>query len=176
METMLIELKARLSSLISTRKKIITLGGVVEGVFHQTDTYFNTSHGRLKIREIKNQSVSRLIYYEREDIPKLKKSDVVLYDTKDPDDLKLILDSAFGIKVIVKKKREIYNIEGTQIHLDLVKGLGIFIEFERPITNLPDDEKVLQGLMEELNIMKEDLLTYSYSDMLLGNSYSHGEI
>ena len=99
METMLIELKARLSSLISTRKKIITLGGVVEGVFHQTDTYFNTSHGRLKIREIKNQSVSRLIYYEREDIPKLKKSDVVLYDTKDPDDLMLVSNSSQAPRV-----------------------------------------------------------------------------
>ena len=52
----------------------------------------------------------------------------------------------------------------------MVEGLGTFIEFERPVTDLSEDKKVLEALMEELDVEADDLVTVSYSDLKLGNA------
>ncbi len=64
------------------------------------------------------------------------------------------------------KEREIYVLEGTQIHLDNVQNLGTYIEFERKITDASRDREVLEELMKKLQIQEEDLIQGSYSDLL----------
>jgi predicted adenylyl cyclase CyaB len=167
MDITLIELKARISDLESKKKKILELGGKMDDTYYQIDTYFNSPKGRLKLREVEGQARAKLIYYERVDIPNPKESNVTIYETNDPSILKELMNSILGTKVIVMKKREIYNYEGTQIHLDFLEELGTFIEFERPLTKLPQDRLVLQELMHALNVKQEDLVTGSYSDLIM---------
>ena len=161
----MIELKATLGSLSNARDKINAMGAHKQGTFRQVDTYFNVHTGRLKLREVDGEPTSQLVYYDREDIPDLKESDIIILETDDPESLKAILRRALGIMVIVTKQREIYHHHGTQIHLDRVEDLGTFIEFERPITDLPEDRKNLEELMERLTIKPGDLITGSYSDL-----------
>jgi predicted adenylyl cyclase CyaB len=165
MNSRLIEMKATLRSLIPARDKINAMGAHKHGTYRQVDTYFNVHTGRLKLREIDGEPTSMLVYYDREDIPDIKESDIIILETDDPEALKAILQRSLGIKVIITKQREIYRHQGTQIHLDNVEDLGTYIEFERPITDLPEDRKNLEELMEKLTIKPGDLITGSYSDL-----------
>ncbi len=170
MKSNLIEIKARVSSLDPIREKILSWGAMLQGTYLQTDTYFNTASDRLKMRRVAGEPTALLIYYDREDIPDPKQSDILIVETGEPETLKAILGRSIGVKVTVEKTREIYQHQGTQVHLDEVEGLGTFIEFERHITDLPEDRRVLEDLMEELNIKAEDLVTVSYSDLKLENT------
>ena len=170
MKSNLIEIKARVGSLDPIREKIESWGTVIQGTYMQTDTYFNTASDRLKMREVEGESTAMLIYYDREDIPDPKQSDILIVETEEPETLKAILARSIGVKVTVEKTREIYQHQGTQVHLDEVDDLGTFIEFERPVTNLPADRRVLESLMEELDVKAEDLVTVSYSDLKLENT------
>ncbi len=167
MKSNLIEIKARVKSLDPIREKIESWGTRFQGTYLQTDTYFNTASDRLKMREVEGEPTAMLIYYDREDIPDPKQSDILIVETGEPETLKAILGRSIGVKVTVEKTREIYQHQGTQVHLDMVEGLGTFIEFERPITDLPEDRKVLEVLMNELDIEAGDLVTVSYSDLKL---------
>ncbi len=158
-------MKATLRSLTTARDKINAMGAHKQGTYRQVDTYFNVHTGRLKLREIDGEPTSKLVYYEREDTPDLKMSDILILETPDPDTLKAILQRSIGVKVTITKQREIYQHQGTQIHLDNVEDLGTFIEFERPITDLPEDRETLKELMEKLEIRPGDLITGSYSDL-----------
>lgn len=167
MKSNLIEIKARVSSLDPIREKILSWGTMLQGTYVQSDTYFNTVSDRLKMREVDGEPTAMLIYYDREDIPDPKRSDILIVETGEPETLKAILGRSIGVKVTVEKTREIYQHQGTQVHLDEVEDLGTFIEFERPVTDLPEDRRVLEALMEELNIEADDLVTVSYSDLKL---------
>lgn len=167
MKSNLIEIKARVLSLDPIREKLLSSGTELQGTYLQTDTYFNAASDRLKMREVEGEPTAKLIYYDREDIPEPKQSDIIIVETDEPEALKAILGRSIGVKVTVEKTREIYQHQGTQVHLDSVDGLGTFIEFERPITDLPSDRRVLEVLMEKLGIGEDDLVTVSYSDLKL---------
>ena len=85
-----------------------------------------------------------------------------------------MLAGSIGIKVVVKKRREIYYINNVKFHIDEVPGLGSFVEIEAG--NMLADllqEKLKEQCdfyMKELGIKEEDLLEVSYSDMLLAGS------
>jgi len=75
------------------------------------------------------------------------------------------------VKVIVKKKREIYYIGNVKFHIDEVPGLGSFVEIEAGniLADLSQQELNAQCdfYMKELAIAQRDLVEISYSDMLL---------
>ena len=166
MKNELLELKAHAKSLDTLRKRLLDLQATYVGKFSQIDTYFNSPKGRLKIREVDSQEKTTLIYYRREDITGPKRSEIILIDIQEPESFKALFDNLLGKKVIVDKEREIYTLKGTQIHLDTVQNLGTYIEFERRITNINKDHKVLEELMKKLQIKEKDLIQGSYSDLL----------
>jgi predicted adenylyl cyclase CyaB len=95
---------------------------------------------------------------------------VSLYRTKEIKGLKDVLINALPELITVDKKREIYFIDNVKFHLDKVKGLGEFIEIEA----IGNDELERENLLEQcnyylhlFNIKDEDLVSVSYSDMLL---------
>jgi adenylate cyclase class 2 len=59
------EFKAVTQELNDLENKLLSLGPKFIGEDNQTDTYFNVSAGRLKLREGKIEN--SLIYYERQD-------------------------------------------------------------------------------------------------------------
>ena len=165
----MVELKARVDDHEVLRKKLSTMGAEHVGTFHQTDLYFRVPEGRLKLREVKDSITTELIYYEREDISGPKNDDAFILRIQQADDLKMILKQILTPLRVIEKVREIYHYKGTQIHLDTVKKLGKFIEFERQTNNYlhttENDHQILEKLMRQLDIPSCNLEVLSYSDI-----------
>lgn len=151
------------------RDILIAHGADFIGRDHQIDVYYQTPRHRLKLR--RGNIENALIAYSRSNSADPKRSDVLLYRTKDPSGLKEILDATFEIETIVDKHRDIYFIGNVKFHVDDVKGLGTFVEIEAiDETGMMSDEmlqKQCRDFMTLLDIDDEDLLTHSYSDMIV---------
>jgi len=169
-EHKMVELKARVGDHEFLRKKLSALGAEYTGTFQQSDLYFKVPEGRLKLREVENNGNVELIYYERENIAGPKSDDAFILKVQEPEDLKKILKKILTPLIVIEKVREIYQYQGTQIHLDTVKKLGKFIEFERQTADDPKsiekDQQILEKLMEKLEINPSNLETLSYSDLV----------
>ena len=144
-----------------------------KGTDLQTDTYFKVGNGRLKLRE--GNIENALIFYNRENIAGPKMSQVNLFQVnEDSDMLKQILINANGIKVVVKKKREIWFIDNVKFHIDEVEGLGSFVEIEAidkdGSLGFEKIQEQCNHYLHQFNITEENLLTHSYSDLLMNAS------
>ncbi|MBI4738241.1 class IV adenylate cyclase [Candidatus Woesearchaeota archaeon] len=165
-----IEIKARCSHLEYIRELLEFRNARFQGLDHQIDTYFRVNHGRLKLREgtIENY----LIHYRREDKEGPKQSQVILFKSDPNSSLKEILTTALGVLVIVDKKREIYWIDNVKFHLDTVQDLGNFVEIEAIDYNgTIGKDNLLQQCQQYsdlFNISQMDLVSRSYSDLLIG--------
>jgi predicted adenylyl cyclase CyaB len=167
-----VEIKARCNNPESIRQYLRYHEADFKGTDHQTDTYFNVKRGRLKLRE--GNIEKNLIYYDRSDLPGVKESHFQLVNVSDAQGLKEMLSKCLGIKIVVRKSREIYFIENVKFHIDEVAGLGSFAEIEA--SNMYQD-KGKEELHEQCNfylnqfrIRQEDLISNSYSDMLMPGS------
>jgi adenylate cyclase class 2 len=164
-----VEIKARSEDPARIRAYLQTRNAEFRGVDEQTDTYFNVPNGRLKLRE--GNIENNLIYYQRDDQAGPKSSSFDLVKVPDAAGLKKALQSATGIRVVVKKRREIYFIDNVKFHIDEVDGLGTFIEIEAG--NLTADltkEQLLEQCnryMKEMEVREADLIEKSYSDLLM---------
>ena len=172
-----IEIKARCADPAPIEAYLREHGADYRGQDHQIDTYFQTRSGRLKLRE--GAIEHSLIYYERPDQAGPKDSEVILISPP-PAEIKMLLEKANGVRVIVDKYRKIFFIDNVKFHLDQVEGLGTFVEIEA----IDQDGSIgREKLMEQcrfylkaLQIPDDDLLTASYSDMLLiRNSHLEGK-
>jgi len=147
---------------------------------HQIDTYFDVEEGRLKMRE--GNVENALVFYRRPDQGGPKVSSVFLHHfTPGPgvriqtNTVKEILKQAIGEKVVVDKQRKIFwhATQGVKFHVDEVVGLGSFVEIEviDPTGEVPEKEMqaVCQDYMDIFQVMPEDLLSCSYSDLLLSD-------
>lgn len=165
----IVELKARVDNLAEIRDKLIKHGAERVGIFHQVDTYYEVPRGRLKLREVEGKNDAALIYYERENVANPKKSSVSILTIPQPQTFKQILALIMKAKAVVDKIREIYIYQGVQVHLDTVKGLGYFVEFELATSSYMERQKKdaskLDKLREQLNINAQNLERLSYSDL-----------
>jgi predicted adenylyl cyclase CyaB len=165
----LVELKARYEDLGKARA--LLSGADRVGAFQQTDTYFALGARRLKLRAIEGTKAGQLISYERPDVGGVKESRVLLASLPDVATVREILVRTFPVKAEVRKRREIYHLQGVQVHLDTVTGLGNFIEFEMILddeSKRSGGEQQLEALRRYLQIPDEDLMASSYSDLLEG--------
>lgn len=164
-----IEVKARTTHADRIRNWLLTHSADFKGTDHQTDTYFNVAAGRLKLRE--GNIERNLIWYQRANEAGPKASYFALHPVTDSESLKAILAAVNGIKVVVKKIREIYFIANVKFHLDTVEGLGSFVEIEASNKELDiSQERLLEQCsyyQDRFGILAEDLIAKSYSDLLL---------
>lgn len=83
------------------------------------------------------------------------------------------LTAALDVLVQVDKQREIYFIDNIKFHIDVVKGLGEFVEIEasNKVGNYTESELLsqCQEYMSLFGIQDDDLISVSYSDLLLQN-------
>ncbi len=163
-----IEIKAKCPEKELIRNILKSLNAKFVGLDHQIDTYFNIQTGRLKLRE--GNIENSLIYYDREDKPGPKESNIILFKTEPNSALKKILIKTIGIKIIVDKEREIYFIENVKFHIDDVKNLGSFVEIEAiDQTGTIGRKKLLEQCQNYLDLFKIDknnLVSKSYSDLI----------
>jgi predicted adenylyl cyclase CyaB len=164
-----VEIKAKCADHSKVREILKSKSADFKGVDHQIDTYFKVNSGRLKLRE--GNIENYLIYYDRENKEGPKESKVILFKNEPNSTLKDILIRANGILVVVDKKREIYFIENVKFHIDIVKNLGSFIEIEAIDKDGSIGKDKLytqcQKYMKLLGISDKDLISDSYSDLLL---------
>jgi predicted adenylyl cyclase CyaB len=169
MQILNFEFKAKTTDLDNLEKRFLDLNPEFIGEDNQTDTYFNVTIGRLKLRE--GNIENSLIWYERENTAGAKRSNVLLYQHKPDKTLKDILIKVHGIKVIVEKKRRIYFIKNVKFHFDTIEKLGTFIEVEAIDKDGTLGLEKLKAQAEEyaifFNLKPSDYIAISYSDMLL---------
>jgi predicted adenylyl cyclase CyaB len=121
----------------------------------------------LKLRVLGDHS--QLIYYTRSDQEGPKRSDYHLTRSADPQNLKRVLELAYGIRGVVRKTRYLYLIGQTRLHLDDVEGLGQFMELEVVLEEGLTDaqgEKITEDLMAALGVERGDLVDGAYMDLL----------
>jgi adenylate cyclase class 2 len=164
-----VEIKASCKDPAFVRNYLLLHNAEFKGTDEQTDTYFNVTNGRLKLRE--GNIENNLIFYERANQAGPKGSHFNLVKVENTNGLKEVLTKSFGIKVVVKKRRDIYYIKNVKFHIDDVPGLGSFVEIEAGniLADLSQEELSEQCdfYMSEFKINPEDLIDVSYSDMLL---------
>jgi predicted adenylyl cyclase CyaB len=164
-----VEIKARYPNAEYLHEKLRELGADYKGCDHQIDTYFNCPNGRLKLRQ--GNIENSLIFYQRSNLEGPKQSNIALEKLSADSNMKTVLTEALGVKIEVDKKRHIYFIENVKFHVDEVKELGSFMEIEAiDMTGEHGLNKLTQQCeyyMQVLNIEAKNLVTHSYSDMLL---------
>lgn len=164
-----IEIKAFAKDPSFVRDYLVAHNASFKGTDNQTDTYFNVNAGRLKLRE--GTIENNLIFYNRSNQAGPKGSHFDLVKIEDAKGLKDVLEKSCGIKMIVKKRREIYYIDNVKFHIDDVPGLGSFIEIEAGniLADKTESELLTQCnfYLKEFGIKHEDMVAESYSDLLI---------
>ena len=163
-----VEIKARIESIDSIFPKAAALGdhGPVEII--QDDTFFACRTGRLKLRAFSNDE-GELIFYRRTDQIGPKESFYIVSPTTSPDTLRESLSLAYGQMGRVRKRRILFLVGRTRIHLDRVEGLGEFLELEVVLKEgeeVTTGEAVARDLMERLGIQPNQLIERAYVDLL----------
>ena len=163
-----IEIKARVNDFEGLRRRAEAASDAPVQVIPQEDTFFHTTKGRLKLRQLK-PDFAQLVYYERPDQDGPKRSNYYIYETHAPTGLKHALSLALGVRGVVNKTRYLYMAGQTRIHLDDVEGLGQFMELEvvlREGQSETEGEAIAKELMGRLGIRHEDLLEGAYMDLI----------
>lgn len=163
-----VEWKARardLAAVESCAARLAT-GGPFD--LEQDDTFFACPAGRLKLREFPSGR-GELIFYERTDAAGPKLSSYVIAPTREPAALREALGRALGVIGRVVKRRRVYLLERTRVHLDRVEGLGDFVEIE---VVLGESEPLEAAQAEALDLLRAlaipaaDLVAGAYVDLL----------
>ncbi len=163
-----IEIKARVRNFPDLQRRAETLSASPPQVLPQEDIFFATAHGRLKLRLLAPER-GQLICYTRPDQEGPKRSDYEIFETDAPEQLRAVLGAAYGIRGIVRKTRYLYLVGQTRLHLDLVEGLGAFVELEVILQDGQSEAEaraIAEDLMQKLNISRADLLEGAYIDLL----------
>ena len=164
-----IEIKARCASFDPIRRILQQEGADFRGIDEQTDTYFESKRGMLKLREATLPYERGLMHYQRKQQKSTTLSDITIYLATDDAILKEVLTKSLQTVGTVKKRRELYTIDNVKFHLDTVMRLGTFIEIEAQDTHgLIDSRTLLRQCtfyMKMLGIQEQDLLQESYKDL-----------
>lgn len=169
-----IEIKARVDNLSQLAERVAAMAKEPAEEIYQDDTFFNCSQGRLKLRVLSEQN-AELIFYRRQDQAGPKQSFYLRSATTQPTTMRESLTLAYGSVGRVIKKRTLYRIGRTRVHLDEVEKLGSFMELEVVMTEQDNDlDKAINEaklLMESLNIHASQLIECAYIDLLANNHH-----
>jgi adenylate cyclase class IV len=161
-----LEFKARLLDLAPALRTAADLGAVDAGELRQIDAYFRVPTGRLKLRESPGRE-AQLIAYTRSEQPGDRWSSYRVAPLSDPSAVGQVLAPALGVRGTVEKQRHVFCWNDCRIHLDVVVGLGPFIEFE--VLSLGDpnhDHERMATLLQAFGLHEEQGIPASYSDLL----------
>ncbi|HEY9067669.1 MAG TPA: class IV adenylate cyclase [Burkholderiaceae bacterium] len=163
-----VEIKAALVDFDAALARAGALADRGPELIEQDDTFFACPHGRLKLRAFADGR-GELIAYQRPDAHGPKTSDYTIAPVADPAALRTTLERALGSVGRVVKRRTLFLVGRTRVHLDRVAGLGDFLELE---VVLRDGEAEAAGtaeahaLLERLGIAATQLVATAYVDLL----------
>jgi len=165
-----IEIKAHVSDLavMTERATAVADQGPIEIL--QDDTFFACPTGRLKLRCFSDDA-GELIFYQRADQLGPKESSYVRTPTTDPASLRQALSLAYGEVGRVRKRRTLFLVGRTRIHLDDVEYLGSFLELEVVLREgelAASGVREAEALMQRLGVDPSQLIDRAYVDLLAG--------
>jgi adenylate cyclase len=163
-----VEIKARVADPAALRARVAALATAPPVWIGQRDTFFAVPRGRLKLRRF-DDGTGRLIFYERDDTTGPKTSFYSMSTCPDAREMEAVLTRALGVRGIVEKRRELFMIGRTRVHLDDVRGLGHFLELEvvlREGEPAADGDREAHDLMVKLGVPAAALVAPAYIDLL----------
>jgi predicted adenylyl cyclase CyaB len=123
---------------------------------NQKDIYFSVAEGRLKLR-IEDEKKPHLIRYFRPDVAETRISDYTIEEVDNPEETVQRLSLQNPLLAVVEKVRTLYLFKNVRIHLDKVKTLGEFVEFESVIDEQVDYETAKSNLNMLLDLLRNYL-------------------
>jgi predicted adenylyl cyclase CyaB len=169
-----IELKVRVSDLEAVRQRVTKLTSRKPQELVQKDIFFRNPTRRLKLR-IMLPDQAELISYKRADTAGPRVSHYVLHPVADIAATRQRLEKRFGVLRIVRKKRTVFFVKNTRVHLDEVENLGKFVEFEVVLNKcltIRDGRRELEWLVRELGIDRSESIAGAYVDLLSSGNWS----
>ena len=163
-----IEIKLRLDDVESVQARVESIADSGPELLQQCDTFFVSRRGRLKLREFPD-SPGELIYYERPDTREPSESRYLLYPAPDSDALRRLLAASLGVRGVVRKRRRLYLVGQTRIHLDCVEGLGDYLELEVVLEgsqSCQEGIEIARSLLARLRVTDDALVESAYIDLL----------
>lgn len=163
-----VEIKARVDDMEKIRQLAANAADRGPETITQRDTFFEVDVGRLKLREL-SDSDAELIYYRRPDSPWPKESQYERTPVSNAPALLDLFTKRLGVLGCVRKKRLVYWVGRTRIHLDEVEGLGNFLELEVVLKEQEPFEagaREAEMLMDRLEIDAATLVSDAYIDLL----------
>jgi predicted adenylyl cyclase CyaB len=163
-----LEIKCVLRDVQKAIETAARLSGGRPQVIQQTDVFFPGGPARLKLR-ILGPGFGELIRYQRPDGTEPRISEYSIARTSDPYVLLQILSEALGAIGTVEKKRLVFLVGQTRIHIDRVEGLGDFLEFEvvlRPEQTEAEGYEIVRSLTAEFGLDPSQLVAQAYIDLL----------
>ena len=162
-----VEIKMRLRSLDAVLASAARLSNGPVRLLEQVDTFFACPEGRLKLRRIEGDH-AELIAYHRSDSVGPRESRYEVVPVCDAAGLRRVLAAALGERVTVRKRRHLFMVGQTRIHVDDVKDLGSFLELEvvlREGQTVAEGQSVLRGILESLEAHGDEVRV-AYADLL----------
>ncbi len=185
-----VELKVRADH-EAARDRLEELGATSLGRVRQVDTYYDAPHRdfaetdeALRLREETVESgtddrgtgrdgatETRLTYKGPLVEQESKTREEAETAVADPDAMEEVLDGlGFQPAATVEKERDRYRVEGYTVTLDIVDGLGEFVEVETDVGSEPEVEAAREGaaaILERLGLDPDAGIRTSYLGLLL---------
>ena len=165
-----IEAKIKVPALSPTETRLKELGGRFMHTIHQVDTYFMDTHKLLHKNgcglRIRRQVISgihtALITFKGARGPGKYKTRPEFETGIDNVEMMENIFEALGYhpRLVVEKKRSMWEWDGCEVCLDELAELGTFIEVEGP------DEAAVESVLSELNLDTEPHIHDSYAALL----------
>lgn len=163
-----IEIKAHLRDVARAHRVASALSDKPAETLSQRDVFFHTPRGRLKLRW-QGDDRAYLVYYERPDQAGPRSSTFHVAESYDAASLEQALSAALGVRGEVHKRRTLYIVGSTRIHVDEVQGLGCFLELEAVLgahQSSAQGYAMVSTLMDQLGVSDADLIDVAYIDLL----------
>ena len=160
-----LEIKLQLDSHESIRQILNNLQAQFVKDINQKDIYYKMKGCLLKLR-IEDDGES-IIKYNRDEVNPDRFSDYEVIYLKSSGSEKFF-SSLFEVEAVVQKIRSLYLFDNTRIHLDKVKDLGTFLEFETLVINGMEDAKArFSFLVGVFGLDTTKQLKCSYRDLII---------
>lgn len=176
-----VELKARIGSREEIAERIIAAGGRLLREVSQDDVYFKHPCRDLRERDealrLRREGGRCILTFKGKRVGAgLKMREEVEAGVDDGAAAATMLKRlGFEEAFAIRKRRRVYSMEGAEVSLDSVEGLGEFVEIELILKEGEPGEGLrekLHSMAEKLRIPKERLTTESYLELLASKSSS----
>jgi len=171
-----IEAKLKVDSLESVESQLQTLGAQFIEQHHQIDYYFDDEKSsfaknnkclRLRLQSIENDKTAFLTYKgpkQEDDFKKRLEIEIQVSDVESAENLLSVL--GYKSKLVIEKKRKIWQLCSCFVALDNLPSLGCFVEIEGP-----DNSKIAE-VQKKLGLGNIRHIRESYAELMTKNTKS----